>query len=153
MKESVGYSVTLNIVIVFIIVIFSFLSFALIYYKANKVTNVVVNSIEKYEGYNTLAENEILNRIISLGYNTKSIKCKEKIGGCELIKNGELKASNGEKGYCVYYCDNNDYYYYRIRTNMFLNIPLIHDVIDLPIYTNTNELYDFEKLLQKEINE
>ena len=51
MKESVGYTVTLNIVIMFIIIVFAFLSAALIYFKSNKVSNVVINSIEKYEGF------------------------------------------------------------------------------------------------------
>ena len=38
-----------------------------------------------------------------------------------------------------------EYYYYKIRTNMMFNIPIIHDVLDIPIYSNTNRLYDFEK--------
>ena len=35
MKESVGYTVTLNIIITFIIIVFAFLSAALIYFKSN----------------------------------------------------------------------------------------------------------------------
>ena len=59
MKESIGYTVTLNIVITFIIIVFAFLSAALIYFKSNKVSNVITETIEKYEGYNVYAKNEI----------------------------------------------------------------------------------------------
>ena len=63
--------------------------------------------------------------------------------------------AQGEIGYCVYVCyeedsfDSNgiykgDYYYYKIRTNMMLNVPIINDMLDIPIYSNTNRLYNFD---------
>lgn len=164
MRESIGYTVTLNIVIIFIVIIFSFLSFSLIYYKANKATNVVVSEIEKYEGYNILAENNILERLYGLGYNTKSINCGTiKDRSCTSLSNlsmfnemlddetkdkilNNIEYYNGEKGYCVYLCySSDDYYYYKIKTNMFLNIPIINDILNIPIFSNTKLMYNFEK--------
>ena len=52
MKESIGYSVTINIVITFIVIIFAFLAAAVVYFKTNKASNIVVDTIQKYEGYN-----------------------------------------------------------------------------------------------------
>ena len=75
MKESVGYTVTLNIMIVFIAIIVAFLCAALIYFKSNKVSNIITTAIEKYEGYNVTAINEINMNLTSIGYNKKQINC------------------------------------------------------------------------------
>ncbi|MBQ9072516.1 MAG: hypothetical protein IJY25_05115 [Bacilli bacterium] len=159
MKESVGYTVTLNIVIMFIIIVFAFLSAALIYFKSNKIGNVIVNSVEKYEGYNSYAISEIDKNMSSLGYNKGSIEnsCARK----SQIKDGDVTCNlttntfgKGVNGYCIYLCesssndkDKGKYYYYRIRTNMMINIPIINDLLNIPIYSNTNRLYDFENNL------
>lgn len=159
MKESVGYTVTLNIVIVFIVIVFAFLSATLLYFKANKVSNVITNSIEKYEGYNSLSQKEILTKLSSLGYNMGKVSCKSYVKkailsngstGCYLVNDESAK---GKNGYCVYYCseivDSEKYYYYKVSTNMFMNVPIINDMINIPIFSNTNRLYDFESNLNK----
>ena len=145
MKESVGYSVTLNIVITFIIIIFAFLSAVLIYFKSNKSSNVITETIEKYEGYNGLAKTEINKKLTSIGYNRKRINCVDKLERdlCSIVTDTEGK---GKNGYCVYLCtdpDDSNYYFYKIRTNMMLNIPIINNLLDIPIFSNTNRLYDF----------
>lgn len=157
MKESVGYTVTLNIVIVFITIIIAFLCAALIYFKSNKVSNLITSSIEKYEGFNSLSLTEINNNLRSLGYNKNSITCADNVvekgaidDTCSLmteIEGSGPKITAGEEGYCVYKCieDSEEYYYYKIRTNMMINIPIIHNVLDIPVYTSTNRLYDFVK--------
>ena len=155
MKESVGYTVSLNIMIIFITVIIAFLCAALIYFKSNKVSNVIINSIEKYEGYNDLSISEINRNLTSLGYNRKEIKCAtsvtEKINSTTLTcKLTTLNAGRGSSGYCVYECfePGGEYYYYKTRTNMMINIPIIHDILDIPIYSNTNRLYDFANKIE-----
>ena len=141
MKESIGYTVTLNIVIVFIVVIFAFLSAAIVYFKSNKISNVVMNSIEKYEGYNSLSKSDISAQMASLGYNKGKINCATD-------KKCTLK-NDGKDGYCVYECDGNkDYYYYKVRTNMSINIPIINDLLNIPVYSNTNYIYNYEKNLK-----
>ena len=151
MKESIGYTVTLNIVITFIIIVFAFLSAALIYFKSNKVSNVITETIEKYEGYNVYAKNEIDAKLNSLGYDKKTVNCTKyfnRIGdseknNCEILDNTQA----GVDGYCVFECrelfNNEWYYYYKISTNMMLNIPIINSLLDIPIFSNTNRLYDF----------
>ena len=127
---------------VFIIIVFAFLSAALIYFKSNKVSNVVVNSIEKYEGFNDYARTEIERNMSSLGYNRNSINCPDTINNNKCsIQHKESR----QNGYCVYLCDEVDYYYYRVRTNMMINIPIINDLLNIPIYSNTNRLYNFDK--------
>ena len=165
MKESIGYTVTLNIMIIFIVIIIAFLSAALVSFKSNKVSNVITETIEKYEGYNDVAINEITRKLSSLGYNRKKINCSDTVDSdyinnltCPLV---QTVSGTGENGYCVYLCEESEYdvnsrgnvvpgteryyYYYKIRTNMMLNIPIINDILDIPIFSNTNRLYDFEE--------
>ena len=161
MKESVGYTVSLNIMIVFITVIIAFLCAALIYFKSNKASNIITSEIEKYEGYNSLSISKIKRNLKTLGYGSHSITCPstvndkvttEKSITCKLT---DLSDGTGTHGYCVYVCyeeDNFDdgkylgeYYYYKIRTNMMINIPIINNIMDIPIYSNTNRLYNFSK--------
>ena len=162
MKESVGYTVTLNIVITFIVIVFAFLSAALIYFKSNKVSNVITETIEKYEGYNVNknSQKEINSKLISLGYNKKSVNCEkyynrinQKIrqNSCTLELNmidNKYGLTDGKDGYCVFICneevDGESYYYYKISTNLMLNIPIINELLDIPIFSNTNRLFDFE---------
>lgn len=158
MKESVGYTVTLNIVITFIIIVFAFLSAALIYFKSNKASNIITDTIQKYEGYNSYAKKEINAKLNSIGYNKKKVDCdkyynrvdnKLKDGNYE---NGECYTDSylpdGSDGYCVFMCNelyNEEYYYYyKISTNMMINIPIINDLLDIPIFSNTSRLYNFE---------
>ena len=158
MKESIGYTVTLNIVITFIIIVFAFLSASLVYFKSNKVSNVVTDTILTYEGYNDYAKKEINLKITSLGYNKKKVNCKnyyDRIGNNEKNENCKLSINNngqglttGEDGYCIFICNeqfNGEcYYYYKISTNMMINIPIINDLLNIPIFSNANRLYNFE---------
>ena len=170
MKESIGYTVTLNIIIVFITIVVAFLCAALIYFKSNKVSNIITTAIEKYEGYNTSTINEIKKNLSSIGYGSKSIEsdCLKKnpiydgiakTTVCYLLPHNYTNAQ-GQLGYCVYACYeedawknnqkvegyyNGDYYFYKVRTNMMVNIPIINDFVNVPIYSNTNRLYNFSK--------
>lgn len=147
MKESIGYTLSLNIMFIFITIVITFLCSALVYFKSNKASNIIMDSIERYEGYNVKAAGDIIMKLSSLGYNETRITCADKIESytttneCPIVKN--VQYARGEKGYCIYYCDEGDYYYYRIRTNMMINIPIINNVLNIPIITNTERLYNF----------
>ena len=159
MKESIGYTVTINIVITFIIIVFAFLSAALIYFKSNKVSNIITETIEKYEGYNNYAQSEIDSKLTSIGYNRHPVNCDRYYGKLDRkltdgdVNNGECPRNkiitDGTDGYCVFVCreysnrDNDYYYYYKISTNLMFNVPIINDILDIPIFSNTNRLYDF----------
>ena len=159
MKESIGYTVTLNIVIVFITIIVAFFWFAVIYFRSNKASNIITTAIEKYEGYNSIAINEINSRLNALGYSSHSINCAPEVfvtasnGGSEktTCPITTIEEGRGKFGYCVYECyeadsyGEYDYYYFKIRTNMMIAIPIAGDILDFPIYSNTNRLYNFKK--------
>ena len=68
MKEGIGSIFLYNIVIIFIVVVFAILAATLTYYKAFKVNTKIINSIEKFEGYNNLAIADIDNKLLTTGY-------------------------------------------------------------------------------------
>lgn len=149
MKESVGFTVSLNIMVVFITIVVAFLSFALIYFKSYKVSNMITSAIEKYEKYDTNSIREINRNLSSIGYNIRNISCDNMIvessvdrNRCDIVSDNN---GRGRNGYCVYLCNETggEYYYYKIRTNMMINIPIINNFLDIPIWANTNRLYNF----------
>lgn len=151
MRESIGYTVSLNIVIIFITIVLAFLSAALIYFKSNKVSNVITDTIEKYEGFNYHSEQKINTKLSSIGYDKRSVNCDKyfnRIGDDEQNKCDNNSLTDGSNGYCVFVCreeyEGDWYYYYKISTNMMFNIPIINDLLDIPIFSNTNRLYDFD---------
>lgn len=149
MKSSIAYTQTLNIMIVFITVIFAFILAILTYYKAYKVSNILSDDVEKYEGYNALAEEAILRDMKSLGYTSGNINCAETIDGtCKLVSSTNAQ---GSKGYCAYRCpDTTDfcYYYYKITTGMFVNIPIINNVVTMKVGSETDRMFDFETCMR-----
>lgn len=152
MHESIGYTVTLNIMIVFIVIIFFFITGTFIYFKGNKTNNIITDALERHEGYNTLAQNEIDIKISNIGYNKNKIKCATTVKE-KNTSTCNIEVNKGAEGYCIYLCttkiDGENYYYYKVKTNMMLNIPIINNIVNVPIYTNTTRFYDFETNLKK----
>lgn len=142
MREGMGVSVTINIILIFIAVVFAFLASTLSYYKAFKMNNHIINSIEKYEGYNELSKQEIENMLLSIGYNRGRINCAQEKNG------GVLTALNAQNlyEYCIYrHNEDATHYSYGVMTYIRVDLPFL-DLFRLPIYTKTNLIYDFNDL-------
>lgn len=139
MKESIGSTASLNIMLAFIAIVFAFLAASLSYYKAFKINNAITNSIEKYEGYNDLAINEINQKLSNLGYQRYQVDCSD-----EKEFNGKTftRVDGSGDGYCVYYYDgDNNYDEYGVTTYMTINLPIVSDFIKIPVNTVTNQIY------------
>lgn len=137
MKQGVGTTVTINIMAIFIVVTFAFLVITLNYYKAYKVNNIISTSIEKFEGYNELSKNEIESKLTSIGYVRNNDNCPTKYGQ-NLTKNAS---------YCVYLEEDNEKntYKYVIVTYLNMQIPIINQVLNLPVKTTTETIYKFSE--------
>lgn len=131
MKESIGMSTLLNIVIIFIITVFAAIAGIISYHKAFKVSTRIGDAIERAEGYNDVSKNEI-NRILgSLGY----VKGKEECG-----LEGQ---TDGLYRYCVYPIKKvNNHYQYEVLTYMYFELPLVSG-FRVPIKTKTDNIYCF----------
>lgn len=142
MKQGVGMTFTINIIVIFIVVTFAFLVATLNYYKAYKVNNAISDSIEKYEGYNDLAIKEIDRQLTNLGYVNGSTKCKNN------TEYGTLVENKSKFSYCVYeQAINNDTgkFKYVIITYLNMNIPIINTTLNLPVKTTTEPIYYFSE--------
>jgi hypothetical protein len=154
MREGISYTVTLNFVITFIIIFFFFLSGTIIYFKTNKAGKIITDSIEKYEGYNELSENAIYQKLNDIGYSMNKTNCgstinpaKNSNATCNIVDSSTTSYSNGDRGYCIYLCTEEDYYYYRVRTIGIMNLPIVNQLLPIPVVYTTNRLYDFESNL------
>lgn len=139
MRESIGSAFLYNIIIVFIVMVFAFLAGTLSYAKAFKVNTKIVSAVEKYEGYNTLAGNEIEKILQTLGYRIGSNKnCPTRDG-----KHAISTVSSNYR-YCVYeYNEGNGFRSYGVVTYISIDMPIIGGLFQVPIYSRTIRLYDF----------
>ncbi len=132
MKQGIGFSVTINIIAIFLIVIFAFLTASLNYYKAYKVNTLISASIEKYEGYNSLAKAEIEKNLDSLGYVKSRVKCSS--------------GKYNDYGYCAYVLKETDKKFkVKVVTYITFNIPIINQTLKLPVESSTNSIYHFDE--------
>lgn len=141
MKQGIGFTVTINIIAIFIVVIFAFLVTTLNYYKAYKINNAISDSIEKYEGYNNLSIKDIETKLTSLGYvnDTENVRCRANDNYGTLVKTDDSKYS-----YCVYEGERkNGTFKYTIVTYVNFNIPIVNQVLNLPVKTKTESIYYF----------
>lgn len=169
MKQSIGSTVSINLAMVFIVVVFAFFGAAISYYKAYKVNNAIAYSIIKYEGYNDLSKAEIERYLSSIGYNQSNIDCGEKKVKRNIINNSKTyfpeatddsnKGNSIRPGYCIYYniasCLKNEkgevisdgdeckpeYYNYIVKTYLQFEIPIVHTMLRIPVYTKTDSIY------------
>ena len=147
MRQSIGMTFTINIVIVFILVALVFLGGTLSYAKAFKAASLIVKSIEKYEGYNTLAYNEMNGKLRLLNYvSGDSTSCA--LTRNSTIGTGTLVTQNYSErfNYCIYFFDSDGdskHYSYGVVTYMTIDFTMFNIKLRLPIYAKTNRIYRF----------
>lgn len=143
MSGPIGHTYIYNIIILFVVIVFAFLAGTLSYYKAYKVNNKITNSIEKYEGYNSLSKAEIEQNLLSLGYQQGTPNCNATYKGMQLVT---VEGSPEIYNYCIYVDVTNPnsgtYYTYGILTRMSIDLPLI-DKMTLPVFTKANPIFKF----------
>ena len=152
MRESIGTSFLLNFIVVFIVFIMMFLSATLSYYKAYRINNYILHSIEKFEGYNNYSKAEIKTKLKNIGYDASNINCPKTRFEANNNIQGSL-VNSSKDGYCIYlYWDENPkskhdgknvYYSYGVVTYLKLEIPIISRLIKLPVYSKTYNMYHF----------
>ena len=161
MRESIGTVSLLNFIFVYIFIVMAIIAGTLSYYRAYRFNNIVVRAIEKYEGYNTLSEEEARNGLRTLSYEVLQINCpserKQYVDSTRYIS-GELvnSSSFADDGYCVYRYKNDTafksngvrpttdrYDTYEVITYMSLDIPFLSDVLKIKTSAKTLRIYHF----------
>ena len=148
MRQAIGSTFLYNIMIVFIVITFGFLAATLSYMKSFKVNGKIANSLERFEGYNELSAAEIETSLANLGYRSSSsgnLNCpNHRHNG----KDYEPITSLGTNyKYCVYEYpeENSRYFIYGILTYIYMDIPIVGGTFSLPIYSETERIYEFSQ--------
>jgi len=158
MKASIAHTFVYNLIIVFILIVFGVLAAAVNYYKAFKVNNMVIASIEKCEGYNDCSIGEISNTLDAMGYivddNFTSSDCPKR-------KNATNVTAVPSHRICIYEYDDTlyvsdtktgtyraeeegSYYKYSVMSYIYIDLPLI-EAFDIPIHTRAERIYKFSE--------
>lgn len=157
MREGIGSVFLYNIIIIFIVITFGFLSATLSYMKAFKVNGRIANALEKFEGYNWLSDREIAQTLTSLGYRIGEIECpSRKHNGYTYDAMEYYDEEKKEKAiykkhkFCLYeYMQGDDfkngYFSYGILTYIYMDIPIIGGTFKLPVYSETESIFKFSK--------
>ena len=147
MKQSIGMTYTLNFIIIFILIVFAFIMGIMSYMKAFRINSLVSNAIENHEVYNYLAKEQMDRALNSIGYRkdaSGNSGCKKNRNGGTLIKAYGEKSSQNHR-YCIYEFpkDKNGYIKYGIVTYLYIDVPVINQLIAIPVYTETEKIYEF----------
>ena len=157
MKTPIGSTFMYNLIILFLIIVFAFLSGIMSYYKAFKINNRIVYIIEKFEGYNDYSIAEIRIKLKNFGYETSNITCPSTrfVTGNSDVR-GILQNESSD-GYCIYlyYNENAEtsagggvaetdvYYSYGVASYLRIEIPVIGRLIRMPVFSKTYNIYHF----------
>ena len=162
MKESISYSFLLNIIILFIVVCASIVAAIFSYYRAFRASTIIINEIEKYEGYNCESKASIARKLSGVSYSVPfNVSCKSRYGTpCEVDE------TTGSYVVISYNIDNNTgqyafgeemnssvsdgsytkTYQYGVYTYMYIDAPVISEIIRIPIFSKTKQLHEFRNL-------
>ena len=147
MREGIGSVFLYNIIIIFIVITFGFLSASLSYMKAFKVNGRIANALEKFEGYNRLSDREISQTLTTIGYRVGNLDCSTRThNGIEYEPLESAGFKNHE--FCIYeYIKGKDfkdgYFSYGILTYIYLDIPLVGGTFKVPVYSETEAIFKF----------
>lgn len=139
MRESIGSTALYNIIIVFIAIIFSLIVGTLVYYKAFKVNKAIISSIEKFEGYNPLAVEDINKQLTSIGY------LRRDLGACPQKKGQVALENTSGFSYCIYRFERSKKFYaYGVISYVIFDMPFVDaNAFKFAIYAETDEIYRF----------
>lgn len=148
MRQAIGSVPLYNIIIVFILLTFGFLSATLSYMKAFKVNGRIAKALENYEGYNILSNEEITDSLNTIGYRVgdpSTYTCPVRKG-----KNPVNAIQGKNHVYCIYELDyyqngktKTRYFNYGIVTYIFFDIPIIGETLKIPVYSETEKIFRF----------
>ena len=143
MRDALGGSVSIVIIVVFIVISLGYLAFNVNYTKAYRMKDKVISLYNENDGYCDTACREIIAKYAtSIGYSTdNSIKCPdyyERVGGLYCIKAIDVYGGNEHV-----VGDQKRKIYYRVVTKINLQIPVISNVFDFKLFYISGDTKDF----------
>ncbi len=150
MREAVGNTFIVNLLLVFLGVMSALLIGSISYSKAFKVKNRIIYIIEKYgdwdvtAGGENLVQAEIEANLRDIGYHLAlaNRECPPRDGALTKYGTNSTTTSRTTYHYCVYEYNNEKGHYFGVTSYMHFDLPLIGNYIEFPVYGETKSLYD-----------
>ena len=144
MKAATGNALLINIIIVFLVVVLGVLVTSITYTKAFRVKNRIVEVIEHYDGdfdnHEDQIRNDITASLSNVGYRLRGNSvCKT------TDKNGNplpTPIEGKDYYYCIYPYTTSRGHYYKVVTYMYLDLPVINEVLNISVYGETKVFYE-----------
>ena len=142
MKDAIGGSLLLNMVVLFSSIIILFFAGIMAYSKAYKIKNRIIEEIEKHAGYDSNVVLEINNDLDNAGYR---VATRQQVRS----KCGTNNLNESEYFYCVYLksCGEYDEFnncigqrHYEVITYVHFQFPVIGDLLTFPVRGETRIL-------------
>lgn len=151
MREAIANIGVFNLMIIFIIVLLAFFTGSLSYSKAFKVKDMMISEIQRDQGYEEETQDRIENSLREIGYRVSDGNRHE----CRYDDlTGENPSNYNNYDYCVYRIEpepcneNNDnarcIVYYRVTAYMYFDVPIIGDMIRIPVNGETTTFYELK---------
>lgn len=140
MRDALGGTVVITIIVIFIVFVSAYLAFNVNYTKAFKMKNKIISTYEEYNGEcdkSTECKTIIKEYAESIGYKPK-LNC----GGYDRDSNGlycfkEMSVNKGA-------CDEGSKKYYKIQTKIDIRIPIIDNILGLQVFAISGDTKVFE---------
>ena len=134
MKEAIGTSYVFTLMMVFVGILITIFVGSIAYTKGFKVRNKIIDLIEKNEGYNDVAIEQIDESLASIGYKIVDRECD--------TRKGVIGIQKSDYRYCVYeYTDEEKGVYYGVTVFISFDIPLL-DFVEIPIYGESRLIFE-----------
>lgn len=163
MRESVGFTFLFNFFATFLVILIFVLVSIMNYMKAYKVNSQIVSAIEKRGGINASTKKDIQNILSSSGYHLSTTRrsCNGKYGKI-------LDAGITNYEVCLYLANDGDVtegetyngtlrfkagdagrtFQIGVLTYIYFDMPIIHQLLRIPVYTTTDNIYIFPRTVR-----
>ncbi len=128
MRDAIGGVFTIQIILVFMVIINAYLAFSVNYTKAFRIKNNIVSIIEEQEGFTTRGANNAASSIEQImkdtGYNVDD----KIVAAC--TNSGYTPVYNDAGGYCLKLTRTADKTggYYSVKTFISIDVPILNNI-------------------------
>ena len=141
MRDAMGGTTTLVIIVVFIVFALGYMAFNVNYTKAFRMKDKIISIYDKYSGNcDSTCNKEIENYAKDIAYSAGTTwacpdKNYTKVGSLYCYKKVNVKSTS----------DGKDKYYYKIITRINIQVPIINNVLNLSIFYIRGDTKTFEE--------
>ena len=140
MKSAIGNTFLMNFIIIFTVIFIGLFITSLSYTKALRIKNRITDIIEENNGYNGTSASEIEAYLKDAGYrisNGNNSTCSYKGDSSKVVY---PTSTTSGYDYCIFKFENTKGVYYGVKTYMYLDIPIIGDLVKIGVYGETKNL-------------